>query len=263
MKESNPEILRFDSVDSTNHKAKELLRSGILEKGSVVVANTQTAGRGSGNRTWHSPRGGLYLSVVVEVARPSRPTDYSLIAGVAMSQAVFAVLPKSVDVTVKWPNDCLVSWKKIGGVLCEAFDHGGKKYCVIGMGLNVNLSEKDLSQFSSNLFPATSLRIETGNSETDPEEVLDVLVKKLFGLLKLYDEQGFGSMQYLWERSCRFIGKKIQLQEPGWSSADHLRGRGLTEGTFVGIDAEGALVLANPKGEKRHYHSGEITAFWL
>src|SRR5438309_1430776 len=113
-----PKILTFDTVDSTNAKARELAAKGAAE-GTVIVAKQQTAGRGRNKRTWHSPEGGLYLSILLHPKEAKKVTDLSILAGVALAQGVTEFLPKSKDVSLKWPNDCLIGWKKVGGILCE------------------------------------------------------------------------------------------------------------------------------------------------
>ena len=103
----SPRVHRFPLLDSTNIKARELAKAGAPE-GSIILAEVQTGGKGSGNRLWHSPRGGLYVSFLLYPKDPKRATDLSILAGVAVAQTVKDCLPKSKDVSVKWPNDCLV-----------------------------------------------------------------------------------------------------------------------------------------------------------
>jgi len=257
-----PEILRFDTLDSTNLKAREIAKNGGAE-GTVIVAENQTSGRGQGKKTWHSPTGGLYLSVLLYAKDAKRPTDISLLAGAALAQAVKECLPKNVDVTVKWPNDCLVGWKKIGGILCETMGEEYFNMCIVGIGLNTNVPDSELEPFKANTFSATSFMSEVSGGTFDNQKVLNTLLMKLFTLYRLYQEQGFAPIQYIWQKNCRFIGKKVELRETGWKEADkHRSGVGSTVGNFVGIDESGAIVLSDPKGVNHHYYSGEITCFW-
>ena len=253
-----PKIFRFIELDSTNIKARELAIKGAAN-GTVVVADTQTAGKGSRNRVWHSPKGGLYFSMILAAKDQRKSTELSLLAGAALAQTVKQLLPKSVDVSVKWPNDCLVGWKKVGGVLCESLgDHHGE-LCIVGVGLNVNVEKSELAQFESNPFGATSFLAENSGSRYDLSEVLNMTVNKIFSLYNLYREKGFPAIQYLWEKNCQMVGKEIELREAGWRAEDE---GGATVGTFLGIDEHGALVLSNARGERRNYVSGEITCFW-
>lgn len=255
-----PKIYRFDSLDSTNSKIKELGAQGLAE-GSIVVAQSQTKGRGRGAHLWHSPPGGLYLSVLLYPNEPKRITDLSIVVGIAVAQTVKDLLPKAMDVSLKWPNDCLINWKKVAGVLCESL---GEKYgnaVVAGVGINVNTSQKDLEEFSARPFGATSFAIESGSASYDLEEILQFFMKKLFSVYKLYQEQGFQPIQFLWEKNCLLVGKEIELRDAGWKPEDGDKW-GRTRGKMLGIDDGGALVLSNARGERRQYVSGEITCYW-
>ncbi len=260
-----PKILRFDSVNSTNAKMREFATQGA-EEGTVVVAKTQTAGRGSGKRGWHSPEGGLYFSTLLYPKNGKRVTDLAILAGAAVAQSVKELLPKQKEVTVKWPNDCLIGWKKVAGVLCESLGEQRFDLCVVGIGININIPDTELEPFKSNPFSATSFLVENAGGTFDVDKVLDMVLKKLFALYQLYQQQGFQPIQFIWQKNCRFVGKKVELRESGWREARASKAndpdRGMTVGTFVGIDESGAIVLSNQKGEHHHYYSGEITCFW-
>jgi BirA family biotin operon repressor/biotin-[acetyl-CoA-carboxylase] ligase len=257
-----PEIHRFDVLDSTNTKMKELVTKGVSE-GAVVVAAEQTGGRGRGKRVWHSPAGGLYFSTLLYPRDSKHVTDLPILAGAAVAQAVKDLLPKHKDVSVKWPNDCLIGWKKVGGILCENLGEERLGLCVIGIGLNVNIPIEALEPFKENPFSATSFLSETSGGQFELDKVLDVVTKKLFTLYRLYQKEGFGPIKFLWEKNCKFIGKKIELRDSGWRESDRkMGGPGLTVGTFLGIDETGAIVLSNQKGEYHHYYTGEISCFW-
>ncbi len=248
---------RFDSTPSTNQTLKELILGGA-KAGTVVVADVQTAGRGRGSHTWASPRGGVYLSAALPAREPKRVTDLSIVAGVALAQAVRDCLPKAVQVGLKWPNDCLLNGKKVGGVLCETVASDGSGLCVVGIGVNVNLAAKDLAPFLTNPFSATSFLMECPGSEFQVNRISEILLRKLENIYLSYLQQGFTSVQYLWERNCTFIGKKVEITLSTLPEAPSK-----VEGVFLGIDEQGALVLAvGAQGERRRYVSGEVTCFW-
>jgi len=257
-----PKIHVFETLDSTNAKARELAEKGSNE-GTVIVAKTQTQGRGRNKRVWHSPSGGLYVSVLLYPKEAKRATDLSIVAGVALAQTVKTLLPKSNDVSVKWPNDCLIGWRKVGGILCENLGEELFHLCVVGIGLNINTPDEELLPFKSNPFSATSFRAEIGG-DFDIEKVQSTLLNKLFSIYRHYQTEGFPAIQYLWEKNCGMVGKKIELRDSSLRNAGESNPGdvGSTVGTLLGIDDSGALVLSNAKGERRHYHSGEITCFW-
>jgi BirA family transcriptional regulator, biotin operon repressor / biotin---[acetyl-CoA-carboxylase] ligase len=258
----SPQIHRFDSLDSTNLKARQLALQGAAE-GTVIVARSQTAGRGRGSHLWHSPDGGLFLSVLLYPKEPRRITDLPILVGVAVAQAVRQILAKSTEVSLKWPNDCLVNWKKVGGVLCEALGEDCFHLCVAGIGLNVNVSPQELASFQANPFGATSFQAESGGGAHDIDQVLNVFLAKLFMLYALYKDEGMEPIRYLWERNCSLIGKQVELSEHGARTPSAKPNEpGTTVGTLLGIDESGGLVLSNPKGERRSYYTGAITCYW-
>ncbi len=156
-------LLVLDEVPSTNSQAAALAQQGAPH-GAVVVAETQTAGRGRLGRHWHSPPGkNLYCSLLL---RPMPGRDQQalwsswipLIAALAISRAVQVIA--NLKPTVKWPNDVLIGNRKLGGVLCESSGLGTSHAAVIvGIGLNVNIRRNDFPEDLREL--ATSLAIES------------------------------------------------------------------------------------------------------
>lgn len=258
-----PKIHRIFECESTNAVARELAATQGANEGAIVIAERQSAGRGRGKRQWHSPAGGLYFSVLLYPSDAKRLTDLAIVAGVALAQTVKDSLPKSKDVSLKWPNDCLIGWKKVGGVLCESLGEEFFHLCVVGIGINVNLQETELIPFKSNPFSATSFELEVGG-KMEVDKVAQTLIQKLFNVYRVYQKQGFSDVQFLWERNCGMVGKKVEIREAGWREraldTDPLQESAV--GTFLGIDDVGALVLSNSRGERRSFHSGEITCFW-
>jgi BirA family biotin operon repressor/biotin-[acetyl-CoA-carboxylase] ligase len=258
-------LQRFRSLDSTNSKARELLLQGA-DEGTIIVAESQTAGRGRGDRTWHSPSGGLYYSILLRPIEDRPVTDLSFLGGIAVAQTLKELLPKSREVSVKWPNDCLLDRKKVAGILGEAVTAEPGAVAILGIGINVNTPATELVPYQGNPFSATSVLVETGG-ELDVERVIAILTRKLVGLADLYHQEGFVTVQALWERLCTFIGKKLQM---GPGSGYRVPGnppRVATDtapftGNCLGIDEAGALVLSTPEGERRHYVAGEMTCFW-
>jgi BirA family transcriptional regulator, biotin operon repressor / biotin---[acetyl-CoA-carboxylase] ligase len=260
-----PKVLRFGAVDSTNQTAKELAEKGAAE-GTIIVADSQLHGKGRGEHTWHSPQGGLYLSALLYPDDAKHATDLSILAGIAVAQAVTELLPKSSDVTLKWPNDCLLNWKKVSGILCEALGEKVFGLCVVGIGLNVNVKPQELLPFQQNPFSATSFLSEFNGEAFDLAQVESMLVSKLFTLYRTYHAKGGReAIRYLWEKNCRFIGKRVELSDTGWHHGDSRKRAseaGVALGTVLGLDENGAIVLANAKGERHSYASGEITCYW-
>lgn len=125
-------LIRLAQIDSTNDEARRLIKTGAGE-GLVVVAESQTAGRGKPGNVWFSPPGNLYLSAVVTPRKnPQELTPITLLAALAAKRAIETLCPAAV--VIKWPNDLLVGGKKIGGILTERVASG---HIIIGLGINL------------------------------------------------------------------------------------------------------------------------------
>lgn len=164
------EVHRFDEVASTNDLAINLAALGRSE-GTVVVAGSQTRGKGRRGRRWFSPPGkNLYLSVILRPRRERRewPELSWVVAGGVARLLAGAGMRRAV--TLKCPNDVLVGGRKIAGILLEhRMTPARKSGVVAGIGLNVNLSEEDLPGEMKGM--ATSIAMETGEV-TDLGELL-------------------------------------------------------------------------------------------
>ena len=131
------ELIEFETLDSTSDLLKDMAAKGASE-GAVVLANAQTRGRGRGGKTWLSlPGMGLYFSVLF---RPKWDASDALMAGMMASLAVARSLELAgmKGVELKWPNDVLVSGRKIAGVLVETrLSLGRVEFIVVGIGVNL------------------------------------------------------------------------------------------------------------------------------
>jgi BirA family biotin operon repressor/biotin-[acetyl-CoA-carboxylase] ligase len=127
------EILWYPSVSSTNDVAGVLADRGAPE-GCVVVANTQSAGRGRLGRSWASPPGaGLYVSAIL---RPNPDTPLlTIAAGVAVAEGIQSATGLTVD--LKWPNDAFAGGRKVAGILAEANSSAAGAYVIVGFGINI------------------------------------------------------------------------------------------------------------------------------
>ena len=238
-------VISLDSTASTNADAVRLAGEGAAE-GTVVVARTQTAGRGRQGRAWVSrPGAGLYFSAILRPhAEPEAAATLPLVAGLAVAEAVAPLLP-SREVKIKWPNDVLVGGRKLAGILCEMqTGESGVAHVVVGIGVNVNLAESELPPDVAAV--ATSLSQAAGRAFA-----LDAVLDAVLGSLgDAYDAWRRGGLAALLPR----IGAR-----------DALRGRhvriGLVgepvEGVADGIAPSGALLLRKPDGGVEALFSGE------
>jgi BirA family transcriptional regulator, biotin operon repressor / biotin---[acetyl-CoA-carboxylase] ligase len=201
----------FDSLPSTNREAAQLAQAEV-EHGTVVVADCQTAGRGRLSRTWFSPAGAnLYCSIILRKTRPpERFTEWlswlPLISALAAAEAIEQV--SSLHVSVKWPNDLLISEQKIGGILCESgTGTQSGPFQIIGIGINVNVDHDD--------WPA-DLRGSATSIWQERKIVVDrnrLLAQLLLELEQCLDELALHGMNRLtsaYHQRCSTIGRSIQ-----------------------------------------------------
>jgi BirA family transcriptional regulator, biotin operon repressor / biotin---[acetyl-CoA-carboxylase] ligase len=200
----------------------------------VVLAESQSAGRGRLGRTWDSPdRAGLYLSFLLRPADP--PGDigrYPIAAAVAVAAACRAFAGDRV--ALKWPNDVLADGRKLSGVLTEMRQGSSGTELVIGIGINVNQSAEDFPAALRS--SATSLRALRDGLEVDPEAVAATLLEALAATLTRLRADGWREVA---ERFLRYApdaeGRRVRLAAGGF---------GITRG----LDLSGALRVATASG---------------
>ena len=168
------EFIYFNSVDSTNDAAFRVTKEKALN-GTIILAEVQTLGRGRGKKLWLSPYGGLWFSIIIKPKiSPSKISIITLLSGLAVAETIKEML--NLDAKIKWPNDILIDNLKVAGILCESEILKNKiKKLVIGIGVNLNLDEKDLNILD---IKATSCKIELQN-EVNKEKFLANLLQNL------------------------------------------------------------------------------------
>lgn len=255
-----PHILRYESLASTNTTLKELSRSGA-QAGTVILAKQQTQGRGRTDRSWSSPQGGLYFSLLLKSDQMHRTTDLPLLAGAVLSHTVKRTLPSHLSIGVKWPNDCLLEGRKVGGVLCESTGDGRDAALIIGVGLNVNIPATQLVAFQERPFKATSFLECSPGKVFDLDAILQAFLGIFFQAHEKYMDKGFRFLQNYWEKECLLIGREVELKNTGLNQEKE-SSTGSNRGRFLGIDEQGALVLSKAEGDRQHFVTGELTCCW-
>ena len=166
-------LLKIYECGSTNDVLKERAENGAPH-GFVVVAESQSAGRGRMGRVWQSPKGGVWLSILI---RPQNPPELlsslPLIGALGVARAL--VEDFGVPARVRWPNDVVVDRRKIGGVLVESRSKGNELvYAILGLGINANF---DTSQIEPISRTSTSLQTLLGR-EVDPETLISAVLSE-------------------------------------------------------------------------------------
>ena len=234
-----------DQIGSTNREAVSLAQAGV-EHGTVVLADSQSEGRGRLSRLWFSPPGvNLYCSIVMRKAiSANRHSEWlswlPLTAALAAAEAIETVAATSV--AVKWPNDLLIAGRKIGGILCESGTNPRSgPFQVIGIGLNINGERNDFPDELRET--ATTIRHEVG-SFIDRNRLLAQLLYELEACLDEYAQRGFERLALAYGRRCSTIGKTVKA-----TLADGKELVGLAEA--IGKDGSLTLVQRAVSGDER------------
>ena len=231
-------ILTFDTLDSTNSYLK---RNGkYLDHFTVVQANHQEQGKGRLGRSWKDQGNSLLFSILLKAKiEPERAPLLSLLAGASV---VLTLEHYGLTPLVKWPNDTLVSEKKISGILTEAVSEGEDIFYIVGIGINLNQKEfeGELSQKATSLFLLTK-------KEYDKEEVLTVLLSYFTPLYQDYIQGGKKFLTVV--KSHSYLDQKeVSLDYYG----EHIHG------TVIDITDKGTLLL-DVSGKQIEVSSGEVT----
>lgn len=235
----------YRKIDSTNNRALELAADGYPE-GTVVVAETQTAGRGRRGRTWYSPpRHGIYLSVILRPQLPVREIPrVSLVVGVAVAETLETEF--QLPACIKWPNDILINNRKIAGILSEVVTSSeGVDYIVTGIGLNINNPLED--------FP--------GDLRTDPTSVMaenEIPVSRVRVLQNLLMRLENRYYQLLGGDFNGILNKGKSLSMVLGQEVKYDRLGGLAVGQAVDIDDNGFLLVKDKSGKIHTVTSGEV-----
>lgn len=238
-------LVLLERVDSTQTAAHERIARGAAE-GTLIIAEEQTAGRGRMKRKWHSPPGkGIWMSLVLKPRVPLRfLPQMTLLFSVAVCRAIRRV--SGAEAEIKWPNDIFVGGKKVCGLLLESNAEDERLvHVVAGIGISANLLADDYPPELRET--ATSLRIETGR-QVPRSELIAETMNELETLYDLYLEQGFEPIRSLWEALSFTLGRAVRVRgSEGW-----------IEGTAVGLDRMGALLVRLPDGRTMPVYSGDL-----
>ncbi|MBA3661161.1 MAG: bifunctional biotin--[acetyl-CoA-carboxylase] ligase/biotin operon repressor BirA [Gammaproteobacteria bacterium] len=234
----------FETLDSTNNYLRNFFNHTSPK---ICLAEVQTAGKGRLHRHWHSPFGeNIYFSCLYPFKRDlSEMAGLSLVVSLAIVESLkFLHLPYANQ--VKWPNDILYEGRKLAGILIElqAEAHGAC-HVIIGIGLNVNMSEKEGQCIEQ---PWTSLKAITGQY-IDRNLLAARLITQLFAHLKHFEQIGFTDFM------------------PAWHAVDYLRNKDVTlnymhqtiKGHVKGIDKQGHLIMESVDGTLQTYSAGDTS----
>ena len=239
-------LLWYDSIDSTNTRARELAKQGAPH-GTVLIADHQTGGRGRRGRSFHSPAGsGIYMSVILRPrCAPQELMHLTCAAAVAMCDAVEAAC--GFRPGIKWTNDLVSGSKKIAGVLTElGFDaHGNVDFAVIGIGINCCQTEQD---FPDDIRDIAGSLASVSGKPVDRAAVAAAMMDALHRMdAELLTRKAHILDRY--RRDCITLGREVSLH----------RGEEVRHGTALDIDTDGALIVRLTDGNTEIVNFGEVS----
>jgi len=240
------EIQVYEQTTSTNLLVEQQGQIGTKE-GLVIVAESQTRGRGRLGRRWISPkRKGLWFSALLRPSlQPQQVTQLTVAAAVAVARAVEKHCPSGVR--IKWPNDILINNKKAAGILTElSAEVDGVKFAVLGIGVDVNQSVSDFPDEIQDI--ATSLRIAVGHPIDRPELAADMM-RELDAIYSRILAHQFESVAAEWESRCSTLGRDVEI----------LTGDKKVSGRAEALDSDGGLLVRTQHGRLERIVGGDVT----
>lgn len=260
----------FDEVESTNKTAFELANTGA-EEGTVVIARSQTDGKGRLGRKWESPKFGsppsstdqnqtkennnginIYTSIILRPrVSPTEAQSITLLTAVVAAETINKFTNKRPN--VKWPNDILIEGKKVAGILTEMkTDTDSVDFIVIGLGINVNLTQSDMADMGGEIKQvATSVLNHSDNMQTGTKvslsEVATTLYSNMEKWYKVFLNQGIEPILKEWEAYFDSVGKVVNVISANSFS-----------GICMGIDSRGALLVREKDGNIKTVVAGDV-----
>lgn len=234
-------VLVFDSLDSTNTRAKAMLKDGENDD-FLIVAREQTKGRGRFERKFYSPKdAGVYFSLVVTPKTREEIAFYTTICAIATADAVRSVCGKNA--LVKWVNDVYVDGKKCSGILCEATSSKNGEIDKVVMGIGVNLYEKD-GGFDEEI-KDKACAVADG-VENAANRIVATIVNEIRELIENFDKE-YIVVKY--RRLSMLIGKKIEVCKEENSAEKAIA---------VDIDENCGLIVRYGDGKEENLRIGEV-----
>lgn len=226
----------YDTLPSTNTRARELAREGIRH--ALVIADAQSAGRGRLGRTFHSPGGaGLYMSLLCPAHEGLDPAELTVRAAVAVRAAIGRYLPSA---RIKWVNDIFLGGKKVSGILAEGVidDMGRLSHAILGIGVNVRRAA----------LPDELLPIVTDVESEGAGVSRTVLVEAILEELARLSSLSLCEVVEEYKGYALYLGERVTLYDF----------QGEKEGTVLDILPDGSLLARLSDGTERRYRTGEI-----
>jgi len=230
-------IIRFNEIGSTSDEARKLALSGAPH-GTIIIAETQTGGRGRGRKKFFSPRGGIYFSILLHADKMkiTGAAPATIFAAVLVCEAIEKIC--GFEVSVKWVNDILLNEKKVCGILAESVNDA----IIMGIGINFETRPEDfpkeIKSTAGSLYPSGA-----------PCGAKEELIGEIINAFLRSDPRGDAEIFREYKKRLSMLGAQIIVTA----------GKETFAATALDVDADGALVVGTDFGETRRLISGEVT----
>jgi len=224
----------FDSIDSTQNQALKMAQD-VANDGTVIVASEQTGGKGRDGRKWMSPKGGIWISIILH---PKFDISITTLFPIASSLALSLAIEKtfSIKPELKWPNDLTINGKKVAGMLVDvSLESNRIENLVLGVGINFDVNTKQIEKSlkgTPNFYGVASLRDE--NQKVKPIQLVQTFLLELEKIYKALNEKQIKKIISEWTSRSSTIGKNVEL-----NTVDSK-----IKGKAIKIDDDGALIVS-------------------
>ena len=225
----------FDSIDSTQNQALKIANEPE-NNGAVIIAATQTGGKGRTGRKWISPKGGIWFSIILH---PKFDISITTLFPIASSLALSKAIENTFEITpeLKWPNDLTIKSKKIAGILVDAaFESNKIESLVLGVGINFNVDIKAIKKTlkdTPNFYGVSSLSEQ--NKKVKPIQLVQNFFVELEKIYELLNKKQTKKIILDWTKRSSTLGKNVEI-----NTTD-----GKIKGKATKIDEDGALIISN------------------
>jgi len=235
------QIRVFGEIDSTNDEARRMIMSGLTGS-NLIIANTQTSGRGRRGRKWVSPAGGIYISLTWPLHESLiKPQALSLVSAISVKQSLESW--SQVPLKLKWPNDLLVEGKKLAGILLELQTSKPTDHIVFGIGINYSLTNAQKKSIDREVTDVKELT----EKLPEREEIVVSICTNLIENSRRFFNQGFDHFKRIWNASDCYLGSNIVIKS----------GKSEKLGKSLGINGQADLIIETDLGQES-ISSGEI-----
>jgi len=237
----------FDSIDSTQNQALKIANEPE-NNGAVIIAATQTGGKGRTGRKWISPKGGIWFSIILH---PKFDISITTLFPIASSLALSKAIENTFEITpeLKWPNDLTIKGKKIAGILVDAaFESNKIESLVLGVGINFNVDIKAIKKTlkdTPNFYGVSSLSEQ--NKKVKPIQLVQNFFVELEKIYELLNKKQTKKIILDWTKRSSTLGKNVEI-----NTTD-----GKIKGKATKIDEDGALIISN-KSKTHKVIAGDV-----